>query len=208
MKTLDKGQDKIKKISDGIREQVLEPAIKEAKKNIEEAQNKAEEIIKAAEKQAQKLIDHAKVSIEHERNVFLSSLAQSAKQTLESLKHSIEKHLFNEQLEKIINKQAADPDVIANLIAAIIKAIEKDGLSTDILALIPKHANSQQINQLLGREILQKLQGQSVSIGEFSGGAQVKLVDKKMTLDMTDETLIEYLRNYVRKDFRKLIFAS
>lgn len=208
MKTLDKGQDKIKKIADGIKSEVLEPAKKQAEEIIDEANQKAELIIKNAERQAQKIIENAKQSIEHERNVFHSSLTQSSKQTLESLRQSIEQRLFNDELESIVAKQTSDPNVIANLIAAVVKAIENEGLSADISAIIPKGVSTQQVNQLLAQEVLDKLQGKSVSVGDFAGGAQVRLLDKKLTLDITDETLVEYLRNYVRKDFRKLIFAG
>lgn len=207
MKTLDKGHDKIKKIADGIRQEVLEPAKMEAEKILQNAEKKADEIIKNAENHARKLIEDAKVAIEHERNVFHSSLTQSAKQTIETLKQNIEQKLFNEQLESVVAKQMDDPKVIANLITTIIKAIEKEGISANISAVIPKEVSVQQLNQLLGQEILHKLQGQSVAVGSFSGGAQVKLIDKQLTLDITEDTIVEYLRNYVRKDFRKLIFA-
>ena len=102
----------------------------------------------------------------------------------------------------------ADPQLIANLISSLVKAVEQEGLSTDISALIPKGVSPQQVNQLLGQEILKKIKDNSVSIGGFAGGAQVKLIDKRLTLDISDQTLVEYLRNYVRKDFRKLIFAD
>lgn len=208
MKTLDKGQDKIKKISDGIRLEVLEPAKTEAEKIIQQANEKADEIVKGAEKQAQKLIENAKQTIQHERNVFHSSLTQSAKQTLESLKQSIEQKLFNDQLSVLVAKETADPQVVANLITTLVKAIEKEGLSTDISAVIPKGVSSEQICQLLGQEILNQLKGNSVAVGTFDGGAQVKLLDKQLTLDVSDQTLVEYLRSYVRKDFRKLIFVE
>jgi V/A-type H+-transporting ATPase subunit E len=208
MKTLDKGQDKIKKIAESIKQEVLEPAHKESEKIIEEAQHKADEIIGNAEKQAQKLLESAKQSIEHERNVFHSSLSQSALQTLEHLRQNIETKLFNEQLEDTIVKHTSDPQIIADLITAIIEAIEREGLSTNLSAIVPKNVSPRQINQLLAKGILEKLQDQSVAVGNFAGGAQVKLVDKQLTLDVSDESLLEYLRSYLRKDFRKLVFAN
>lgn len=208
MKTLDKGHDKIRKISEGIKNEVLEPARREAEKIIDEAKQKAELTIKEAEEHAQKIIESAKTSIEHERNVFHSSLSQSAKQTLESLRQSIENKLFNQHLEELVASQSADPKLIANLISAIVSAIQKDGLAKHIDVLVPKCTSSKEINQLLGQEILNSLKGGSVSVGEFSGGAQVKLLDKQLTLDITDKTLADYLRHYARKDFRKLIFAN
>lgn len=175
MKTLDKGQDKIRKISDGIRLEVLQPAREEAERIIEEANAKAEAIVKAAEKKAQKLLEDAKVAIDHERNVFHSSLAQSSKQTLEALKQSIEGKLFNEELEAVVAQQTSDPKIVAGLITAIVNAVDREGLSTDISAVIPKGITPQQVNQLLTQEVLKKLKDNSVSVGAFAGGAQIKL---------------------------------
>ena len=208
MKTLDKGQDKVKKIADRIREEVLEPSRKESEEIIKNAKQKADEIIENAEKKAQELLENAKQAIQHERNVFYSSLSQSSKQTIESLKQSIEKKLFNDQLESLVKAHTSDPQVLAKLIKTIIDAIEKEGLSTEISAVIPKGVSVKEVNQLLGQEIINKLQGGSVEVGEFAGGAKVKLMDKQLTLDISDQTLVEYLRNYVRKDFRKLIFIE
>lgn len=208
MKTLDKGQDKIKKICSILRDETIEPAKKDAEKIIKEAQKQAEQIINEAHKQAESIINDARHAIEQEKNVFHSSLLQASKQGIEALKQSIEHKLFNEQLVAMLESQTTDPKVISNLINAIVKSVEKEGLEADLTAIIPKNVVPKEVNKLLLEEVLKKLKDHTVTVGNFKGGAQVKIVNKKMTIDISEESLQEILASYIRKDFRKMIFAS
>lgn len=208
MKTLEKGQEKIQKICDELRKDTLEPAKKDAEKIVEAAHARAQEIIRSAEKEAEKLIQDANRKIEQEKNVFHASLSQGVKQSLESLRQDIEKHLFNDQLASLVKEGTANPQLIAKVIEAVVKAVEKEGISTDLSAIISKNVSERDVNQYLVESVLKKLREKSVQIGHFDGGAQVRLHDKRITIDMTDSALKELLSRYVRKDFRKLIFAS
>lgn len=208
MKTLEKGSDKIKKICDVLRHETLEPAKQEAQAIIEDAKARAAEIIAEAERQKQRIIDNAKVVIEQERNVFQSSLVQASKQSMEALRQIIEHKLFNDQLQALIDNSTSDPTIIAKLINTIVQAIEKEGLDVNLSAVVPRGVSVTEVNRLLLESVIKKLKEGGVTVGTFGGGLQVKLLNKKMTIDMTDAALKELVANYVRKDFRKLLFAS
>lgn len=208
MEKKDSRDDKIKQICDSLRRETLEPAQQKAEQIIQEAKEKAAQIIEEAEEQAERLHAHARADIEQEKNVFQSSLAQAAKQSLESLRQSVETKLFNEELETIIKQVSAKPSVVSDLIKVIIQAIEKEGVEANFEAIIPQNVSAEEISALLGEQVLQKLDGNKISVGNFNGGAQVKLVGKNMTIDITDSTLKELMSSYVRKDFRKMIFAN
>ena len=208
MKTLDKGQDKLKKICDELRKETLEPAQKEAQTIIEQAKEQAKQLIDQAEEQVKKMKFAAKQEIEQEKNVFQSSLAQATKQGLEALCQSVENRLFNEQLQTTVQKGMVDPHLMAKLVEALIKAIEKEGFSTDFSAVIAKHISEKEVNSLITKETLNQLKEKSVVLGGFEGGVQIKLNDKSLTIDMSDVAIKELLARYVRKDFRKLVFAS
>ena len=62
------------------------------------------------------------------------------------------------------------------------------------------------MNALLLENVRSKLKGQTVTVGSFVGGAQIKIEGKRMTIDITDKALSELLASYVRKDFRKILF--
>ncbi|MBS4163579.1 V-type proton ATPase subunit E [Candidatus Protochlamydia amoebophila] len=208
MKSLEQGQEKIQRICDKIRHQTIEPAQEEARKIIEAAHLRAKEIISNAEQYAEQYIKQAKGQIEQERNVFHSSLQQASKQTIESLKQEIEYHLFNEELQSVLEKQLSDPKLIAELINGIVKAIDRDGLNTDLTAVIPRAVSADDVSALLLDGVRKKLKRKPLEIGQFAGGAQIKLHGKKMTVDLSDQTIKELLANYVRKDFRQLIFSQ
>lgn len=207
MKTLEKGQDKIQKICDELRKETLEPAKKAAEEIIAAAHARAHEIIHQAEQDAEQLIQKARQVIEQERNVFQASMFQGIKQSLEALRQEIEKKLFNEHLTAFVTSGTSDPQLIAKLIDAVVKEVEKEGISADLSVAVPKQVSAIEVNKLLGEKVLKQLREKSVTVGHFEGGAQVRLHDKQVTIDMSESALKELLARYVRKDFRKLIFA-
>lgn len=207
MKSLEKGQDKLQKICDKLRRETLEPAEREAQQILEEARRKAEAIKAEGEHQVEQMIKQARGQIEQERNVFRSSLQQAARQAIEALRQEIEHKLFNEELQHVLEKQMGDPKVIADLINGIVQALEKEGLTTDLSVVISHSVSPEDVNALLIENVRKRLKGNPLEIGSFVGGVQVKLLGKKMTLDLTDQAVKELLAHHIRKDFRHLIFG-
>lgn len=208
MKSLDSGKDKIQYICDALRKETLEPAQKEGQEIVAKAKEEAEEILKAAGKNAEKIVAAGRECMERERSVFQSALTQACKQSLEGLRQDIEQSLFNSELAKTIEKNSADESLIAQLISAMVNAIDKDGMNVDLSAVIPANVSADSVNKLLAANILQRLKEGTVTVGRFSGGAQLKVHDKKITIDITDEALKELLGGYLRKDFRQTLFQN
>ena len=150
----------------------------------------------------------AKQKIEMERSVFLTTLQQAGKQSIEKLKQDIEYKLFDEEMQKLIIEEAKNSKTIAKIITTIVEAIEKEGITANLEAIVPKSVSAKEVCGFLGDKILQKLKEKSVTVGEFAGGAKIKMLDKQMTLDFSDKAIFELISGYVRKDFRKLIFKS
>lgn len=203
---MEQEQNKIEKICSILRQETLEPAEQKALAIVHEAEKQAEEIVLKANQRADEIILNALKKIEQEKKVFQISLLQAAKQGVEFLKQEIEEKLFQPELESIIKKESSDPKLISKILNTIVERVEKEGISKNLEAFIPKDINPEAINRLIFAEILKKLKDHSVSLGEFAGGVQIKLIDKKMTIDMSDQALKELFTQYLRKDFRKLIF--
>lgn len=208
MKTLDKQQDKIQEICDVLRKQTLEPAQTEATKILEDARTKAEQIVSEAEHHVETLISDARKNIERERNIFHSALTQAAKQSIEALKQTIEQQLFNPELTNLVIQQSSDPKVIAQIVVSMIKAIEKEGINAEMTAYIPSSVDPREVNALLGKEILNKLKNNGVTLGSFLGGAKVRIEGKNITLDLSNNEIQDLIQRYVRKDFRNLLFGN
>jgi len=208
LKGIDTGKDKVKKICDVLKRETLEPAKKEAEAIIDAAAVKAEAIIREAKKDAEKTLQDARKEIEKERNVFQSSLNQACKQALEVLKQEIESKLFNPELSKMLHQPLAEPGILADLIKAVVGAIEKEGTNADLSAFIPQAVAPETVNRLLTQNILQKLKGQSVQAGPLKGGIAVKMDKENITIDVSEEALKELVSDYIRKDFRETLFRS
>lgn len=208
MKTLEKGKDKIQAICKVLKEETITPAQREAEKIIKEAKDHADQIIKQAKKDANDQFEQAKKKIAQERSVFESSLRTSAKMVLETLRQDVENKLFNQQLQKEVSSASGSPEVIATLIKALVHQADAPGAKADLSAIIPSKVKAEEINKLVGQGVLTRLKNGGVEVGHFDGGAQVKMEGSKLTLDVTDSALTEMLAQYVRKDFRKWLFAE
>lgn len=209
MKTLEKGEEKIQRICDVLREETLAPAQKQAEEIIRDAHNQAKLIIEEAKNGAQKLHLAARQEIEQEKTAFQSSLLQASRQALESLRQSVEHLFFHDHLAVLIEKGTADPQLMGNLVNTIVESIEKEGLSADLSALVSKNIDPRKVNETLLADVVKQLKAGGVQLGGFAAGVQVKLVDKKMTIDISENALRDLLSGYIiRKDFRKLVFDT
>jgi len=208
MKGIETGKDKVKKICEILRRETLDPAINEAEQIIHSAKEQAAELIEAGRKEAEKLIGNARLEIERQKNVFDSSLGQACKQAIETLKQSIEEKLLNQELASLLTKHTQDSKVLANLISAVMKGIEKEGIDAALSVYVPASVPARSVNLLLGNEILEKLKEKSVLVGPLTGGIQLKMHKENITLDISDAALKELVSRYIRKDFREMIFCS
>lgn len=206
MDDLETGKDKIKKICEILKNESLEPAKDEAQKVVEVAQEQARTIIRDAESKAEDLLKKAGEKFEKERALFETSLQRAAGQAIESLKQAIEEKLFSHELVAWLDRQTADPKLAADLVAALVSAVDREGTSADFSALIPASVPAEKVTAALGETALAKLREGKVEVGNFAGGAQLRLHDQKLTLDLSDEALKELLGTYVRKDFRARFF--
>ena len=206
MKTLENENEKVNRICEHLKKEALEPAEKQAVALIQDAKNQADEIVAQAEKRAEELLNHAKLEILKEKKVFQSSLAQGAKQSLEMLRQEIVQKLFNPQLESLIVKQTTNPEIVVKIIDALLQGIKTSGIAGDTKAYIPQDVSVSDVNHLLLKEVVKTLEGHSVEIGNFKGGALVKLVDKNIVLEMTESALKELISEFIRADLRKYIF--
>lgn len=206
MKGLETGKDKVKKICDLLKKETLEPAQLEAQKIVEDAKESARQIIAEAHKKAQEMHQTAHQEIQQQKVVFQASLSQACRQTLDSLKEKIEQKLFNPELAALLSKPLQDPKVIVKLIEVVVQAIEKEGVDASLSASISSAVSARDVNTTLAAKILDRLKEKSVLLTSIGGGVQVKIVDQNMTIDLSDAAFNELVANYIRKDFRDLIF--
>ncbi len=205
---MEAGKERVKQICEMLRKETLEPARSEAQKILEEARAEAKRIVEGGRKESEALLSKAKAQIAREKEIFDTSVAQAARQALEYLRQQIEKSLFHKGLKELIESKTVQPEVLSSLITAIVSAIEKEGIGTDLSVKIPASVPVDRVNALLAKQILNRLKEKSVLVAPIGGGIVAALTEEHITLDLTAETLIELLTRFIRKDFRHLFFSS
>lgn len=208
MKVLDKDDDKIQKICSVLRDETLEPAKQQAKEIRQKAEQEAAEIIKDGERKAAELMVQARQAMEHEKSIVQAALEHAGKQAVEMLKQDIERRLFNDELSRMVVDEMAKPRTIAQLIAALVVAVSKEGVATDLRALIPKSVSPKAVAAELVEEVLKKLKDRTVEVGQFAGGCQLRVEERKMVIDVSEDTVREMLGLYIRKELRQMIFSA
>jgi V/A-type H+-transporting ATPase subunit E len=206
MKGLETGKDKIQKICDALKKETLEPAKQEAREIIENGHLQAAEIVKEAQRQAAELLQQAEREMEERRKICTASLQLACRQGIEQLKQKIEEDLFDKQLAEIVLKEMTEPKAIALLIQSFMRSMEEKGIEEEFVATIPKGISPRTINSLLGSQILMRLQNQTCVVGDFSGGAQISLKGRQITIDISDLAVRELIAGFIRRDFREMIF--
>lgn len=207
MQLLDSGEEKVKKICETIREQTLDPAKDEAKSIIEHAISEADKIVKRARVEAAELHEKAKQQCQQEKKVLASALNIACKQTLQALRQEIEISVFNSDLKSMIS-QALDEKVINRFLEVILEGLKKDGMDSDFEIFLTKNLSKEELSKNLAAQLLDKVNNKSIDLENRAKGFVLTIKDKDMSLEFSDEILAQILSNYVREDFRKLIFGA
>lgn len=208
MKGMESGKDKVKKICDVLRKETLEPAKVEAQQIIEKARRTAEELLSDASRTIEKMHIEAKQQIEKQRKIFESSISQGCRQAVEALRQEIEEKLFAAELKSLLSQEMQKPQVIAELISAVVSGLEKEGMDVSLSAYIPASVPARSVNTLLVKNAVEKLAEKGVLVGSLEGGVELKMRGKNIILDLSSEALFEIVSKYVRKDFRDLFFGK
>lgn len=205
---METGKDKIQRICDALRKETLEPAQQEAREILENARLQAEEIRRDAEGEYQKRIDRAESEMEERKKRLHSSLQMACRQALEELKGKIEERLFNRHLSEVVARELKDPEVIGSVLNAVIQALKTHGFDESLVAVISKQVAPRAVSAFLAKGLLEQLKEKPIELGDFAGGAQVKLEGSRITVDLSDVALRELIASYVRRDFRDLLFQG
>ena len=119
-----------------------------------------------------------------------------------------QKYAVKSSAEEIEKENAKEPKVIAQIIEALVESVKKTGHEHDLIAAIPKSITPESVLKHVHQDVLKVLSPESFVIGDFKGGAQVKLKGKQMVLDISDATLKDLIVSFLGKSFRKYFFDA
>lgn len=188
-------------------EKIKEEGVQEAKRNFEkiilEAEEKKKTIIKEAEQRAGIIIKEAEVQATKIKDNSQKAIIQAVRDVTLSLKEEI-KNLFNATLKKEIQHTLSD-DFIRELILRIVEVWSKDREVSLEISL------SQEDKERLEKLILSKLkeelrQGITFKVNpNINKGFRIGLEGEDFYYDITDEAILEILKEYLRPFIVRII---
>jgi len=191
-----------------VRNETLDPALKEAEQIKLEAELEANKIKEHAKKEAENLIHETKKEIEAKQAAFSSALEQATRQTLDLIRQRIEEELFSPQLTALLDKEFSDEARSAHILDLIIENLQKEGLEGNLGVWLGKKLPKEQIAQHLVQASLKAVPKEGLLVSNHSYGLVVKVLDKHISVEITPESVRDLIASFLRADFRKLLYTE
>jgi len=193
---------------------------REAERIVEEAQRRANEIIDKAELDADKIRQDAQRAVEHLKVSAKEALEVAARDTLITLKTQLTNR-FAQEVKRLVSEQMHSAELLRQLILEVTgQAAERIAADDRMKILLPRdvvglESLRRDPEELAGGELTRFVQALSeecfrkgVTFGEMegkSGGMKIRLQDKAMTIDLTDEAVAALLLEHLQPRFRALL---
>ncbi len=203
--TLSSANKKVREICDVIRNETLRPAQAEANRIIKDAEIIADDILDKANKEIKIKEDESNERLKKALEVHHSVLNLAIKHSMSKLKQSIEE-IFSNEWQEMMRHEMQKEDVIAKLINVVVESIEKDGIDTELMVVIPKSISQESISGFLTDKIRKRLKKGCIVLGDIQSGIELKLIKEKVSVDISDKSMIALLSKYVSSELREKIF--
>jgi len=201
------GDERLAAICQVVRNETLDPALREAEEIRLEAEHEANKIIENARKEADRLLHETKREIEAKQASFSSALEQATRQTLDLIRQQIEKELFSPQLTALLEEEFKGEKKNAHLLDLIIENLQKEGLEGNLGVWLGKKLSKEKIAKELAKASLKAIPKDGLSISEHSYGLIVKVIDKHISIEITPESIRDLIAGFLRAEFRTLLYA-
>ena len=193
----------LKELIETIKSEGVESAEARAQEIIDQAQNRADDIVKAAQQEAETLRKQAQSDAEKARQSGEAALKQSARDLVLNVENRVTT-LFRRVIEREVAGQYK-PEVIAEAIAAVVKAWAEKG-TTDLQVALPEKelkAVEESLRSALGAELIKGVS--LVPSGRVSNGFRVTEQGGSAYYDFTAEGVAEALSEHVSPRLAALI---
>ncbi len=204
---LETADNKVKEICAILRTETLEPAQAQAKLILDEAAKEADEIVRNAREEAARIREENKVQLAKDLNVHEGSIQLSIRQGLSALRQAIEK-IFSADLDVKIEKAMGKDEAVAEAVRVLFGLIAKEGPNVNLNVLLPKHVNIEAICAQLSSDFAEMVKKSAIQMDDIKGGAEIKLKEKRVSIELTDAAVKELLAAYVIPELRAKIFCE
>ncbi|MBN2693553.1 hypothetical protein JXR93_02725 [bacterium] len=200
--------DKVKGLSEYLKQNVIDPAEKEKESILQEALKKQKEIIDQAKKEAEEIIKNAEKEAQRKASEVNSALQIAAKQAIGQLKLTLEKEVLNSSVTANVKDALKSDAVIKNALTDLINLYFK-GEGTEDLELILSEDTKKALDSFIKKDVLEKAKGKiTLSNQRIPAGFQVVFKDSKIMFDFSADAISELLKEYVRPELRAVLFGK
>lgn len=201
-------QGKLDQLCRKLKDKTLEPALSEAQKIKDEAQLFAKGLIDQAHKERDQIIASAQTELDRQKKAFESALETAKTQVISGLQQEIETAVFNPEIKTLIVHELKDEKLLKKIIEALVvcakDTVEKGAHIGDLM--LSKGLSEETVAKVVSQKTLEAVKGKVIQLPAIQGGAKLKIEEKNLTLDLSDEAIEELLFSYMRKEFRDLVF--
>jgi|GEM_PF-490023 len=200
-------ENKIRTISEHLKDKVLTPAEQEKERILSQATAEKERIIAQAEKKAEEIVRAAEEKARLTLSTAESSLRLAVRQAVDTLKIALEKEVLTRTLQGMIQETEQCTDLMKDLLFAVVQSAVGTGAG-QVEIVLSNDLKKRLGDFLKGKIVAQAMHGIALSDDTIPSGFSVRFVDKGFSYEFTHEALIELLSEFVRPEMRSYLFEK
>lgn len=179
----------------------------EAEAIVADAKRQAMSILDAARNEADAIVKTAKAEADRVRQTSTQALQLAGRDALLKLRESFTLQ-FENRIRKLVETELKDPEVLGKMILEVAgKSRPSDATArTEILLPIDASQSDPLISYVAGVTQAMLRDGVTFGVGEdVAAGVKVRLADKDVDIDMSDEALSAFLARFLVPRFRHIM---
>lgn len=179
----------------------------EAEAIVADAKRQAMSILDAARNEADSIVTAAKAEADRVRQTSNQALQLAGRDALLKLRESFTLQ-FENRMRKLVEAGLKDPEMLGKMILEVAGKTRPGDSTTGIEILLPLDAPATDplIRYVAG--VTQEMLRQGVTFGvgdDVSAGVKVRLADKDVDIDLSDEALSAFLARFLVPRFRHIM---
>jgi V/A-type H+-transporting ATPase subunit E len=179
----------------------------EADAILTDAKKQALELVDAAQREADQILSEAKDEAERLRKTSGQALQLAGRDAMLKLRESFQLQ-FENRLRKLVGSSLREPDTLRKMILEVAGKNRPDSLGGDMQLLLPQAAGaSDPLSSFVAGLTAEMLaEGVTFGVGEdVAAGVRVRLGDRDVDVDLSDEALAAFLSRFLIPRFRELM---
>ncbi len=187
---------------------------------VKEAQERADSIVKQAQDKASQIVNQAREEAENLKRAGQESLEIAFRDTNLALKTELMQK-FTGEVQRLVGAETKKPELLQKLILEVASGVtEEVTQAQEVEVLLPRKVagleelsrNPEELEQgiltyfvrLIGRDMLREGVNFGVS-KDNQGGLKLRLVDREVVLDLSDQAIADAILEHLQPRFRALL---